>query len=415
MSKRLDQLLAANEALKAEIAERIENLERTESIARISDENPNPVMRVNTIGHVLYANKPAEVMLEYWGIDVGDRLPDEYCRFVTDAVEAPEPVELELPCAGRFFALTLQSVNDADYVNIYGRDITSLKETEDQIVNYDELTGLPNRALFQDRLRQVLGHARRTGKLAAVHLIGLDRFKDINENLGRDAGDALLQGFSTRLLESVRVSDTVARLGGDEFGVIQVEPNNNDGVSVLAQKLLDSLERPFKIKGQDIYSSASIGITVFPDDGQDPEHVLRNADLALSYGKSDERGNYRFFVTQMHEDIQRRRTIEADMRAGLENGEFILHYQPKLNIGSNRITGMEALVRWNHPDQGFMSPAEFIPVAERIENLERTESIARISDENPNPVMRVNTIGHVLYANKPAEVMLEYWGRGCPR
>ena len=227
------------------------------------------------------------------------------------------------------------------------------------------MTGLPNRALFQDRLKQVLGHARRTGKLAAVHLIDLDHFKDINDTMGHDAGDALLKGIGERLLGCVRTSDTVARIGGDEFGVIQVEPNNADGIAILAQKLLKSLEQPFKIDGRDVHSTASIGITIFPEDADNPEEALRNADMALYHGKGEGRGNYRFFVTKMNDDIQRRRAIEDDMRAGLERGEFILHYQPKLHIGSNRITGMEALIRWNHPQQGFMSPAEFIPVAER--------------------------------------------------
>lgn len=365
MTNRLQKLIAANEALKAEIAHRIADQERTESIARISEENPNPVMRVTSDGNVLYANQPARGFLEYWNIDVGDRLPNDWRRFVNEAATASIPAEHELRCAGKVFSLTLQPVADSDYVNIYGRDITSFKEVEDQIINYDDLTGLPNRALFQDRLHQVLSHARRGGKLAAVHLVDLDRFKDINETLGREVGDALLQGIAGRLLGCVRTSDTVARLGGDEFGVIQVEPADNDGVAVLAKKLLACLEQPFKIEGHSIYSSASIGITVFPDDAEDPEDVLRNADLALSHGKSDERGGYRFFVTQMHDDIQRRRSIEEDMRIGLERGEFVLHYQPKLHIGSNRITGMEALIRWNHPHQGFMSPAEFIPVAER--------------------------------------------------
>ncbi|MDA1088922.1 MAG: EAL domain-containing protein [Proteobacteria bacterium] len=365
MTNRLEHLIAANEALKAEIAKRIVDTARSECDALISEENPNPVMRVTSDGAVLYANQSASVLLAHWHINIGDRLPDEWRVIVVEAANGKQADEHELRCAGKIFSLTVLAVVDADYVNIYGRDITSFKETEDQIVNFDDLTGLPNRALFQDRLHQVLSYARRSGKLAAVHLINLDRFKEINETLGRNIGDALLQGIASRLLNCIRTSDTVARLGGDEFGIIQVEPNDNDGVAILAQKLLSSLKQPFEIDGHTIYSAASIGITVFPDDAQSPDDVLRNADLALSYGKSNDRGNYRFFVAQMHDDIQRRRSIEEDMRGGLERGEFVLHYQPKLHIGSNRITGMEALIRWNHPEQGFMSPAEFIPVAER--------------------------------------------------
>ena len=365
MTEKLEKLIAANEALKNEIAQRIAAQERSDSIALISEENPNPVLRVTIKGHVLYANGPAKLLLEFWDIDVGDQLPGEWRRAVAEARKKKTAMERELLCHDCFYALTLQPVVDADYVNIYGRDITKHKETEEQIVNFDDLTGLPNRALFQDRLKQVLGHARRTGKLAAVHLVDLDHFKDINDTMGHDAGDALLKGIGERLLGCVRTSDTVARIGGDEFGIIQVEPVNTDGIAVLARKLLKSLEQPFKINGRDVHSTASIGITVFPEDAENPEEVLRNADMALYHGKGEGRGNYRFFVTKMNDDIQRRRAIEDDMRAGLERGEFVLHYQPKLHLGSNRITGMEALIRWNHPEQGFMSPAEFIPVAER--------------------------------------------------
>ncbi len=365
MTKSLDKLIAANEALKNEIAERIAAQERAGSIARISDESPDPVMRVTADGNVLYANDAAVKLLKSMGLDVGDPLPSDWCRSIIEAAGGKTAMKKEMVCGESHYTLTLQPAIDAEYVNIYGRDVTERKETENQIVNYDDLTGLPNRALFQDRLKQVLSHARRTGKLAAVHLIDLDHFKDTNEAMGQDAGDELLKGIAERLMTCVRTSDTVARIGGDEFGVIQVEPNNEDGIAILAQKLLDCLEQPFKIDGRDIHSNASIGITVFPEDAENPEEVLRNADMALYHGKGEGRGNYRFFVTKMNDEIQRRKSIEDDMRTGLERGEFVLHYQPKLHLGSNRITGMEALIRWEHPEQGFLSPAEFIPVAER--------------------------------------------------
>ncbi|MFQ5763912.1 MAG: putative bifunctional diguanylate cyclase/phosphodiesterase [Rhodospirillales bacterium] len=370
MTKKLEKLIAANEALTREIAERMTALEETASVARLSEENPNPVLRVTAEGSVLYANAPAAALLAHLGIDVGDGLPSDWRRAVDQAAQRKTGVDMELQCGERFLALTLQPVVDADYVNIYGRDITKRKEAEEQIVNYDDLTGLPNRALFQDRLKQVLGLARRTGKLAAVHLIDVDHFKDINESMGHDAGDDLLRGIAERLVGCVRTSDTVARLGGDEFGVIQVEPTDADGVAVLAQKLLTCLDQPFRIADRDVHAGASIGITVFPEDADNPEEVLRNADMALYHGKGDERGTYRFFVAKMNDEIQRRRSIEDDMRKSLEQGDFVLHYQPKLHIGTGRVTGMEALVRWNHPEQGFMSPAEFIPVAERSRLIE---------------------------------------------
>ena len=365
MSDSLENLITANEALKTEIAKRVSDFERTRSIARIPEENPNPVLRVSKAGEVLYANKPSGVLLSQWQADVGGCLPVDWCDAVDEIFRAQKSQEREFHFDGRCFLLTLQPVVDAGYINIYGRDITERKEAEDQVVNYDDLTGLPNRALFQDRLHQVLGHARRNSKLAAVHLVDLDHFKEVNETMGRKAGDKLLRGIGERLVDCVRTSDTVARLGGDEFGIIQVEPADADGVALLSRKLLQCLEEPFEINARKVFIGASVGIAVFPDDAETPEDILRNADLALSNGKGDERGRFCFYVAQMNEDILRRRSIEDDMREGLVNGEFVLHYQPKLDIGCNRITGMEALVRWNHPQHGFMSPAEFIPVAER--------------------------------------------------
>ena len=175
MTKSLDKLIAANEALKNEIAERIAAQERAGSIARISDENPDPVMRATTDGNVLYANDAAVKLLESMGIDVGDPLPSDWCRSIIEAAGGKTAIKKEMVCGESHFTLTLQPAIDAEYVNIYGRDVTERKETENQIVNYDDLTGLPNRALFQDRLKQVLSHARRNAKLAAVHLIDLDQ------------------------------------------------------------------------------------------------------------------------------------------------------------------------------------------------------------------------------------------------
>jgi diguanylate cyclase (GGDEF)-like protein len=365
MAANLDQLIAANEALKREIAERIVALERTEAIARISEENPDPVMRVNTDGHLVYANQPAWSLMNFWRIEIGDQLPADWRQAVSEAVREKAMIERELECGERFYALMVQSVSNGEYVNIFGRDITKRKQEEEQIVHYDDLTGLPNRALFHDRLKQVLSHARRVRKLAAVHLIDLDYFKDVNDTLGHEAGDALLKGVGERLSACIRTSDTVARLGGDEFAVIQVEPADADGVSVLAQKLLNCLEQPFVIAGQRVHTNASIGVTVYPNDADNAEDLMRNADVALYHGKGEGRGLYRFFVAKMNDDVQRRRVIEADMRRGIDHGEFSLHYQPKLHIARNQVTGFEALIRWRHPEKGHLSPGEFIPIAER--------------------------------------------------
>lgn len=236
---------------------------------------------------------------------------------------------------------------------------------EHSFAHHDALTGLPDRALFRDRLEQALRQARRNRSRIAVHLLDLDGFKEINDGVGHTVGDVILKTVADRLSRSLREIDTVARMSADEFAVIQPDLREIDGAAVLAQKLLGTLSAPVRADGQTVDISATIGVTVFPEDAEDPQEVLRNADLALQHAKTEARGTYRFFVAAMNETIQRRRTIEKDLKLALERAEFLLYFQPKLNIKTNRITGMEALIRWQHPDQGFLSPAEFIPIAER--------------------------------------------------
>ncbi len=207
--------------------------------------------------------------------------------------------------------------------------------------------------------------AQRSKRLAAVHVVGLDQFKSINESKGHEIGDKLLCEVGERLKAVIRVSDMVARIGGDEFGIVQVEPADADGIGVVAEKVKTALSAPFEIDGEDVECSASIGVAVYPDDARAPDELLRNADIALDHGKNTGGGDYRFFVSKMNEDIQRRRAVEEELRLAIDRQELEVHYQPKLDLASSRISGMEALVRWNHPDMGFLSPAEFIPIAER--------------------------------------------------
>ena len=338
------------------------------SLARIPEESPSPMVRVALDATVLYRNGPAVQLMDFWRIDVGGRLPSPWRETVIDAIHARQAMAFELRCGDSVFALLFQPIVENGYVNIYGHDITANKETEERaqhMTSHDALTGLPNRSLFRDRLEQTLRQARRARKLAAVHLVDFDHFKEINDSLGHTVGDELLKTMAGRIKDCVRESDTVARLGADEFAIIQVDPTDVDGVASMAQKVMGVIAPPVAIGDHTLHCSATVGLTVFPDDSDDPQEILRNADLALFHAKAEARGTYRFFVAGMNETIQRRRAIESDLRMALERGEFMLYYQPKLNIVTNRITGMEALIRWRHPEQGFLSPAEFIPIAER--------------------------------------------------
>jgi len=203
----------------------------------------------------------------------------------------------------------------------------------------------------------------------AVQLVNLDNFRELNNTLGLKNGDCLLQETAERLKQCLRASDSVARLGGDEFAVIQAEPKDAHGAATLAQKMIDHLSAPYHIGGREIHSSASVGITLYPDDETNPEQLLRNADLALNQAKEEDAGNYRFFIEAMNDEIQKRQSIEADLRMAIERSEFVLHYQPKINLNTNSVAGMEVLIRWIHPDKGFMSPADFIPVAEQTRQI----------------------------------------------
>ena len=248
-----------------------------------------------------------------------------------------------------------------------GREIGARKKAEARIrylAHHDELTELPNRSLLRDRLRQALAYAQRTGEHISLLLLDLDRFKDVNDALGHPAGDQLLGAAAKRLAEAVRASDTLARLGGDEFAVVQTNVHAAGGTAVLAERLIEGVAAPFLVDGHDIKVAASIGIAVHPEDGADADELVRRADLALYRAKQDGRGRFRFFEPAMDARARSRRQLEQELRRALDASEFVLHYQPQVELASGRVDGVEALVRWRHPTRGLIPPGEFIPVAE---------------------------------------------------
>ena len=229
---------------------------------------------------------------------------------------------------------------------------------------HDLLTGLPNRTLLHDRLGQELARARREGGMVAVLSLDLDSFKDVNDTLGHPVGDQLLCAVAQRITTAVRATDTLARLGGDEFALVQPQIRQPAEVVALADKILATVARPFDLDGQEIHASTSIGVALFPQDGQDPDTLLQHAELALYRAKAQGRDQFRFFEPAMDEEAQARRRLERELRDGLERGEFVLHYQPQLELATGRFAGVEALMRWKHPERGLVLPGAFIPAAE---------------------------------------------------
>jgi diguanylate cyclase (GGDEF)-like protein len=333
------------------------------------EECPEPILRVSPEGIVLLVNDPANFLLRFWNIGLGERLPPPWPTTLGALCAGNDMLStVEVECEDRVLSLTLQPVRALGYVNIWGRDVTAARQAEIEarrVVHHDPLTGLPNRTLFLDRLEQTVLQARRARTQAAVHLVNLDFFKEINDTLGHTHGDGILKAMAERLQSSVRDTDTVARLSGDEFAIIQGELRETEGADVLARKILDAFIMPLAVDGQAHKCSITLGISLFPDDGQDASEILRYADLALFHAKKDERGGYRFYTAKMNETVQRRRSIEQDLSGALDRQEFVLHYQPKLNARTGAVGGMEALIRWRHPEKGFISPGDFIPVAER--------------------------------------------------
>jgi diguanylate cyclase (GGDEF)-like protein/PAS domain S-box-containing protein len=283
-------------------------------------------------------------------------LPEEDTAFIT----------VELNASGIY---QQQEGQSRQFQGTYGvaRDISDRKRAEATITfqaYHDLLTGLPNRALFKDRLTQAMANARRHGLFLATMFLDLDRFKTINDTLGHLVGDELLQAVSYRLRGCLREGDTLARIGGDEFMLLLPHIRSRDNASHIAEKILAALKAPFHIDQHELFISASIGISVFPEDGDTLEVLVKHADIAMYAAKDLGRNDYRFYDPEQNLSLDGRLAVENDLRRALQRNEFEVYYQPQVDVMSGLIIGMEALVRWRHPKRGMVTPGEFIPIAE---------------------------------------------------
>lgn len=279
----------------------------------------------------------------------------------------PSPVTVTL----QGIPMINRSFGQGRYLGLYGvaRDISERKRAEEIITfqaYHDQLTNLPNRVLFKDRLELAIAQAQRRGGALAVMFIDVDRFKLVNDSYGHAEGDALLRGIAVRLSTTLRKGDTLARLGGDEFTVLLPDIDTAEDADVIARKILDALEEPFELNHGEFRATVSIGVAIFPRDGNTAEALTQHSDIAMYRVKRSGKNGFRFFAPELDTEHRERLSIENDLRVALDRHEFELHYQTQVSISQRKVVGVEALLRWNHPENGQIGPDVFIPVAEEI-------------------------------------------------
>ncbi|MCF6149382.1 MAG: EAL domain-containing protein [Candidatus Kuenenia sp.] len=323
------------------------------------------IVVVDREGVVRFANESALTIFSY----DSDRLTNSVFGFpiTTDVI-----TEIEIPRGNGMSSIAEMSMMKTEWDEkeaflIIIRDVTERKKSERrirQLAYYDHLTGLPNKVLYLDRLKQSMSSAQRSRKILAVMYLDLDRFKTINDTLGHSAGDRLLKIVSERLVQLLRQEDTVTRIGGDEFTVLLPGLSQVKYAAVIANKILETIRQPLVLNSYEINISSSIGIAIYPNDGTDAELLLKNADLAMYHAKNQGKDNYQFYAPEMSEKISGQLIMENDLRKALKRDELLVYYQPKINTFTRKIAGVEALIRWKHPEKGFIEPAEFIRSAE---------------------------------------------------
>lgn len=372
------------EQLVADIDERRQAEEKFHALLTSA---PDAILITRSGGEIELANRRAEDLLNRRGeaavgFQVEELLPQRYRQqyralrrgFITRPETRSIPVSIELSVLDsqgtevpvEVSIAPIETKEGLLFVNAI-RDISDRKQAEAKLVqqaNYDNLTGLPSRILAADRLSQALARSHRTGSVGALMFLDVDRFKNVNDTMGHSVGDELLAEVAARLLSCVRESDTVARLGGDEFLVVLNDLRDIAAADVVAEQMLSALSEPIQLGSREVFISASIGITAFPIDSNDPDVLLRNADAAMYRAKEEGRNTYRFFTAEMNEQLRMRLEMEQQLRHAVERGELYLHFQPQLDVKRGELLGAEALLRWRNARLGQIGPDRFIPLAE---------------------------------------------------
>lgn len=386
-------------------------LRASDAFSRLRESESRNQALLNAIPDLMFRINSAGVFLDYRGKSDAPLLasPEEFIGRTMDEILPPDVAEKALHYVKKAlqtgeiqmfeYELTVDGMTSyyearlaecgSDEALVLVRDTTARTKAEKEITRlayYDSLTSLPNRVLFRDRLEQAITRTQRQGKSLAIMFLDIDHFKRVNDTLGHNIGDLLLQSVAARLTGCLRKTDslsrdaahpektTIARMGGDEFTVLVNDVREPFDLTFVAQRFCDALSRPFEIGSHEIFITSSIGISIYPTDSENADTLMKNADTAMYHAKDKGRNNYQFYTESMNAEAIERFTMSNQIRKALANKEFQLHYQPQLNVRTGEIIGMEALLRWQHPEKGLILPSSFFPVAEE------TSSVLPISD-----------------------------------
>ncbi len=338
-------------------------------LASFPELSPNPIIEIDFTGNLTYVNPAASIKFK---TITQEKLKHPILAGLLSEVHNIQGNLLlrEVMIGSEVFEQYVHYLSDHQLIRSYLFDITARKKAEKNLeyrAFYDTLTDLPNRNYFDEKLEVALIKAKNNDYLMAVLFLDLDSFKNINDSLGHKIGDQLLKLFAQRLASSVRNNDLVSRWGGDEFTLLLPQINSPEDTINLAQRILDDLKQPFEVSGHQLYVKTSIGIAIYPQDGDDAETLLKNADAALYRAKERGRNHYRFYRSTMTSKASLLLKLENLLYQALEEESFSLNYQPQLNLTNNKISGMEALLRWYHPELGYVSPVRLIPLAEKTD------------------------------------------------